>query len=265
MRRLLTPLLLLVLGAVPAPAQPGDLAPPEGMVLVGGGAYRPLYEAATGTGEVAVDAFFLGETAVTNADYLAFVRANPEWRRSRVKPLFADEGYLAHWAGDLDLGRALPEQPVVRVSWFAARAYAAWRGHRLPTTDEWEYAASASATRPDGRDDPAYTRRLLAWVGRPMPDPMPAAASMPPNYWGVRGLHGLVWEWVGDFTSALISADSRSNRDANSRRFCAAGAVGAADFEDYVAFLRFGYRGGLEARYTVPNLGFRLAHDAPSR
>jgi formylglycine-generating enzyme required for sulfatase activity len=256
MNRLLA---LIALLALPAVAQ----AQPDGMVLVRGGTYQPLYESATGPDDVAVDAFFLAETAVTNAEYLAFVRANPAWRRSAVKPIFADGGYLRHWTGDLDLGAALPEQPVVNVSWFAARAYAAWKGMRLPTTDEWEYAASASAVRPDGRSDPDYTRRLLLWYGRPTPNPMPAVGSTPPNYWGVRDLHGLVWEWVGDFTSALITADSRSNRDANSRRFCAAGAVGASDFEDYAAFLRFGFRGGLEAHYTVPNLGFRLAADAP--
>ncbi len=255
---------LLVLTAVFALGTGAALAQPDGMVLVRGGTYRPLYQSATGSAEVAVAAFYLSETAVTNAEYLAFVRANPEWRRSNVRPLFADGGYLRHWAGDLDLGRARPDQPVVYVSWFAARAYAAWIGRRLPTTDEWEYAASASETRPDGRREEGYTRRLLAWYGRPMPRSMPPVRSTPANYWGVYDMHGLVWEWVGDFTSALITADSRANRDANSRAFCAAGAVGASDFEDYAAFLRFGFRGGLEAHYTVPNLGFRTALDAPT-
>ena len=154
--------------------------------------------------------------------------------------------------------------PVVDVSWFAARAYAAWRGQRLPTTDEWECAAAASATRPDGRDDPDFTRRLLAWVSRPTPGPRcPPSGSSAPNYWGACDLHGLVWEWTADFTSALVTADSAATATPNSRCSAPPGAVGAADFEDYAAFLRFGFRGGLEARYTVPNLGFRLAARRP--
>ena len=248
---------------VPTPtgALPADVPEVE-MATVQGGTYRPLYQTATGVDEVEVGAFALAVRPVTNAEFLAFVGARPDWRRSRVRPLFAEEGYLGHWAGDLNLGTAPPDAPVVDVSWFAARAYAAWAGARLPTTDEWEYAASASATRADGRADPDYARTILARYSRPTPRPLPDAGHGEPNVWGVRDLHGLVWEWTGDFTSALVTADSRQSRDANSRRFCAAGAVGASDFEDYAAFLRYGFRGGLEARYAVPNLGFRLARDA---
>ena len=53
-----------------------------------------------------------------------FVRGHERWRRSRVTRLFAEEAYLSHWAGDLELGPdAGPTQPVTFVSWFAAMAY----------------------------------------------------------------------------------------------------------------------------------------------
>ncbi len=232
------------------------------MALVGAGEYTPLFEATSGPKEVQVDAFYLDVRPVTNADFLAFVSANPNWRRSQVKALFAEDGYLRNWAGDLDLGTEPSDSPVVYVSWFAARAYATWVGKRLPSTDEWEYVASASADHADGRRDPEYRRAILEWVSKARPNPLPAAGAGAPNYWGVRDLHGLVWEWTGDFTSSLVTSDSRATADSNSKAFCAAGAVGASDFEDYAAFLRFGFRGGLEARYAVPNLGFRLARDA---
>lgn len=252
-------------GAAPVAAAPAEALPAEvpavEMAAVRGGPFRPLYRTTTGEAEVEVADFRLAARPVTNADFLAFAKANPDWRRSRVRPLFAERGYLAHWAGDLDLGDAPPQAPVVNVSWFAARAYAAWAGARLPTTDEWEYAASASATSPDGRDDPAWRATILERYSRPTPSPLPNVGQGEPNVWGVRDLHGLVWEWTDDVASALVTADSRQSRDANSRRFCAAGAVGASDFEDYAAFLRYGFRGGLEARYAVPNLGFRLAAD----
>ena len=116
-------------------ALPADVPEVE-MATVRGGTFRPLYRTATGEAEVEVADFRLAVRPLTNADYLAFAEANPDWRRSAVRPLFAEDGYLAHWAGDLDLGTAPPNAPVVNVSWFAARAYAAWAGpgSRRPTS-----------------------------------------------------------------------------------------------------------------------------------
>jgi sulfatase-modifying factor enzyme 1 len=76
---------------------------------------------------------------VTNADYARFL---------------ADSGYapgvahrfLAHWPDGPD-GAPEPgteEEPVRFVDLDDARAYAAWRGARLPTEDEWQIAASSA-------------------------------------------------------------------------------------------------------------------------
>lgn len=252
-----------LVGALVLLAGSADAAtPPEGMVLVRGGTHRSLYQSATEPASVQVNAFYLDVHAVTNAQYLAFVRANPEWRRTRARRLFADEGYLRHWNGDHTFDAALANAPVVYVSWFAARAYAAWVGKRLPVTAEWELAASASETRADGRSDTTYNRRLLGWYSRPRPAVTPPVRSTYRNVWGAWDLHGLVWEWVEDFNAVLTTSDSRSNRDPNARLFCSGAAVGAGDFEDYAAFLRYAYRGGVQARFTTPNLGFRLALNA---
>lgn len=262
----LTAFALLLCGAFLLPlsgrAAPG---PPEGMVLVAGGAYTPLYEGAGGTGAVEVAPFYLDAYPVTNAEYLAFVREEPQWRRSRVRSLFADGSYLGHWAGDLDLGDpALAERPVVNVSWFAARAYADWKGRRLPTVAEWEYAASASETRPDGQRDPDFYGRVLQLYSRPAKRGLPPVGSTARNYWGVYDLHGLVWEWTEDFNSAIVTGESRNNTDLDVKLFCGTASLGASDFMNYAAFIRFALRSSLEADYALSNLGFRLAADVPA-
>jgi formylglycine-generating enzyme required for sulfatase activity len=105
---------------------------PPGMARVPGGVYRPLFRGDSDAKEFPVKAFVLDIHPVTNAEFLDFVRANPRWRRSQVKRLFADENYLKHWAGDLELGDAITTNaPVTWVSWFAAKAFAAWAGKRL--------------------------------------------------------------------------------------------------------------------------------------
>jgi formylglycine-generating enzyme required for sulfatase activity len=233
------------------------------MVLIPAGTYAPVLRGLNEPERVAVPAFWLDERPVTNAEFLEFVRANPKWARSRVSPLFADAGYLGDWLGEFELGPQAPAAaPVVRVSWFAARAYAAWRGQRLPSTAEWERAAAVGFVSENGAAEPAFTQAALAWFGRPMPNPLPAAGQGRPNLHGARDLLSLVWEWVDDFNTAMVTGESRADTGLERQLFCGAGAAGARDLTNYPAFMRMGMRSALRASYVVPHLGFRCAKSA---
>ena len=247
-----------------APAgQPSVALAKEGMVAIPAGAYVPLLRTTKDAAQVAVASFLLDERPVTNAEFLLFVTANPKWRHSQVSGLFADSSYLGNWAGDLEPGpQAPPNAPVVRVSWFAARAYARWAGKRLPTTAEWEFAASAGYTRPDGKNDEALKRDLYAWLARPVPAVQADVANSKPNLYGARGLHGLVWEWIDDFNTAMVTGESRADTGLERDLFCGAGSVGAKDTTDYAAFMRLALRSSLRANNTTSSLGFRCARDA---
>jgi formylglycine-generating enzyme required for sulfatase activity len=224
--------------------------------------YRPLFRAATEPKELPVRAFYLDKLPVTTGEFLEFVRANPGWRRSRIKPIFADPSYLKNWASDLQPGTNAPRStPVTYVSWFAAKAYAQWKGKRLPTLAEWEYAAGASPTRPDGENAPAFRQEVLRWYTTLGTAPGPVGAGRP-NFWGLYDMHGLIWEWVLDFNTALVTGDSRSDSgDLERGLFCGAGAQGTHDVADYPAFMRLGFRSSLSASYCIHNLGFRCAKD----
>ncbi|HVU34983.1 MAG TPA: formylglycine-generating enzyme family protein [Opitutaceae bacterium] len=233
---------------------------PAGMVRIPAGSYEPILRGRDDVARVPVAAFWLDVHPVTNAEYLEFVRTNPKWRRSRVSLLFADEGYLGDWAGDLELGAKSPANaPVVRVSWFAAEAYAAWVGKRLPTTAEWEHAAAAGFTTLRGESEPAYQEAALGWFAQPTPARFPDAGLGRPNLYGVRDMLTLVWEWVDDFNTALVTGESRSDTGLDRNLFCGAGAASARDLTNYPAFMRAGFRSSLRASYVVPNLGFRCA------
>lgn len=254
--------LAVVLAGLAAAAAAGDVlaAAPAGMVNIPAGSYAPLLRTKDEPERVAVAAFALDARPVTNGEFLEFVRLHPQWRRSRVGALFADTGYLGHWAGDLELGPNAPiDAPVVRVSWFAARAFARSAGKRLPTTAEWERAAAAGFTTPDGATEPGFTATVLGWLTRPTPDRLPDAGLGRPNFFGARDLHGLVWEWVEDFNTAMTTGESRADSGLERNLFCGAGAVSARDVSDYAAFMRGGLRSSLRANYAVPNLGFRCA------
>lgn len=236
-------------------------AQPEGMVSIKQGTYMPFYSSSGDS--VEVSSFYMDTHPVTNADFLEFVRENENWRRSQVKSVFADEDYLRHWKGELELGDINPNAPVTNVTWFAARAYAKWRGKRLPTLDEWEYVASASASKPLASRNKKLVQKILNWYSRPNPEKMPAVGQGEPNYHGVYDMHGLVWEWVQDFNTVFITGESRSDQGELKQFYCAAGSSAAADSDkgNYAAFLRFAFRGSLEADFSVGNLGFRCAKD----
>jgi formylglycine-generating enzyme required for sulfatase activity len=239
----------------------GQLSP-AGMALVPAGVYRPLFRAETDPREVTVKPFALDILPVTNGRFLEFVRENPRWQRSRVKRIFADESYLKNWVGDLDPGTNAPvHAPVTHISWFAAKAYAQWKGKRLPTVAEWEYAAAASPTRADGENDAGFKHQVLEWYSTPAPARLSAVGSRRANFWGIHDLHGLVWEWVADFNTAMVTGDTRGGTDLDWQLFCGGGSQGATDVQNYPAFMRYGFRSSLKANYCVHNLGFRCAKD----
>lgn len=232
------------------------------MITVEEDAFLPFYRSTDDT--VRVESFYIDTHPVTNVDFLAFVTENKQWRRSQAKSVFVDENYLKHWEDDLNLGSNTdPESPVTNVSWFAARAYAKWKGKRLPTLHEWEYVASASTSKKLASRDKAFVQKILDWYSQPNSDKKPPVGKGTPNYHGVYDMHGLIWEWVQDFNTVFISGESRADEGELKQFYCAAGSSVTADSDktNYAAFLRYAFRGSLEADYSVGNLGFRCAKD----
>jgi formylglycine-generating enzyme len=227
------------------------------MAVVPGGSYTPLYS--PGSAAVTVESFRLGTHPVTRREFAGFVAASPQWRRSEVRPVFAEQRYLADWRSDLDPG-GRPDAPVTNVSWFAARAYCSWVGKRLPRVDEWEFAARADETRADAMSDQAHKARILQLYTQ-RPSPLPPVRSTFRNLHGIHDLHGLAWEWVLDFNTVTAADDSRGGDRQDSQLYCAAGSDGATDREDYAAFLRYAFRSSLKGRTTSAILGFRCAAD----
>jgi formylglycine-generating enzyme required for sulfatase activity len=206
---------------------------------------------------VDVRRFAMRTTPVTVGEYLEFVRTHPQWQRQRVARLFAEQRYLIDWAAPLDPGRAVsPRAPVVDVSWFAAKAYCDSEGARLPTWLEWEYVAAADEDRTDARADPAWRRRILSWYERPGSAPL-AEVGGAPNAYGVRDVHGVVWEWVDDFNALFIAGDSRTQGDPDLLKFCGAGAINIIDRDSYAVLMRIALLSSLNASDTTRTLGFR--------
>jgi formylglycine-generating enzyme required for sulfatase activity len=139
---------------------------------------------------------------------------------------------------------ANPRAPMTGITWAEARAYCLSRGARLPTLAEWEYVAAV--------DSASFSGVVARYMTR---SPDASVESGSANHLGVRGLHDLVWEWVGDPNARIVAMHEHGAHDLS----CAGAAMGATDPRDYPAFLRSAFRSGLTETTRLPTLGFRCA------
>lgn len=221
-------------------------------VVVPGGSAALLFRD-KGEENIVVPPLRVDVTPVTNEEFLSFIKLQPQWRRSKIKALFADKTYLEHWQGDFSFSPSLAKKPVTQVSWFTARAYCRYWGKRLPTTTEWEYYSDAGS--------PESETILLRWYEKSQEILKPIKQGKP-NKYGIYDAVGVIWEWVDDFSSAIMSGDSREGpmRD----MFCAGASLNAKNPTQYAAFIRYAFRSSLKAQFTTSVLGFRCVQTLES-
>lgn len=240
-------LLVVALAAVAGDAE----AAKSNEVRVPKGVYSPTFRE-PGETDTEVGPLFVDRTAVTNREFRDFLLGNGAFVRSKRKPLLADDAYLKHWTGDLEYPKGTDDLPVVHVSWFVARRYCEWKGMRLPTIAEWEYASDART--------PTNEKRILAWYSKAGTALRPVGRGRPNRF----GLHDMIdnsWEWVDDFSQTIMAADSRGG-GATESLFCGGAALKGKDPSLYASYMRFAFRSSLKANYTSKNLGFRCVRSA---
>ena len=201
----------------PSEAPQPEAPQPEDMVLIPAGGFQRGSDASEAgdvneqpVHTVYVDAFYMDVYEVTNAQFKTFVDANPDWQKDKIEDKFHNGEYLAHWDGNTyPAGKA--DHPVVNVSWYAAMAYAAWAGKRLPTEAEWEYAARgglAGKKYPWGDTISAVDANYDKNVDGTAPVGQYAA-----NGYGLYDMAGNVWEWCLDEYDAGFYFFSHNSRN----------------------------------------------------
>jgi ergothioneine biosynthesis protein EgtB len=142
--------------------------------------------------------FRLANRAVTNREYLEFVRAggyeNPVHWLSDGWATVQRDGWKRpiYWSPSLDseftltgLRELSPSSPVCHLSYYEADAFAHWAGARLPSEAEWELAANDASLSGNFVEN----RR---WHPEPAVSPPVSGKSEGP----VLQMFGDVWEWT---------------------------------------------------------------------
>jgi formylglycine-generating enzyme required for sulfatase activity len=194
---------------------------------------------------VTVQNFYMDRTEVTNGEYAEFVAAmNYEAPKDWVK------------------GKPLPGQerwPVVNVSSQDAQAFAAWRSsrdgvtYRLPTEEEWEFAARSGDQQAFPWGNTWQDNRAVVKEAAPRP-----VGSLPDgkNRWGVVDLIGNVWEWTSSQASIYGGV---AEIPANTKNWVVArGGSYASDPADRQIPISASYRDWYDPTLRHANFGFRL-------
>lgn len=220
------------------------------MVAIGGGSFLMGSLTSTPNSDqdeypqhtVSVKSFFLAETEVTVGQYRAFCAAT-----GRMMPAAPAWGWI-------------DTHPVVNVSWDDANEYCQWlsgktkKSYRLPTEEEWEFAAHGGAmsqnTRYAGGDD----ADAIGWYAGNAEGSTRPVGSRQPNELLLHDMSGNIWEWCSTWYTAYPGGTI--SKESNTYRCCRGGSWNYG-----TSVLRCADRGGNNPAYKYDYLGFRVAHN----
>jgi formylglycine-generating enzyme required for sulfatase activity len=174
----------------------------------------------------------------------------------------------------VDEGWGREDRPVINVTYWSAVEYCIWlskrikRTVRLPTEAEWEFACRAGTTTPFWTGETISTEQAnfdgrYSYGGsakgssRGQTTPVKMFA---PNPWGLRDMHGNVWEWCGsiydeNYEGLELEDAGRNQGDLRER------IVRGGSWYNVPSGIRSAIRNKLAPNYHYLRVGFRVARE----
>jgi formylglycine-generating enzyme required for sulfatase activity len=185
--------------------------------------------------EVYVDDFYIGKYEVTYKEYLEFlnskgVSSNGSYNGEiwiviahKYCPIsykndsyyFKNKYYTDYESGSFNFERNFYADnencPVAFVTWYGAKAYCEWKGGRLPTEAEWEYAARGGNKSKRYKYSGSNNLNDVAWYYSNSGLKTHEVGTKQPNELGIYDMSGNVGEWCSDWFNYHYYKNSPKN------------------------------------------------------
>ena len=221
---------------------------PEEMILVEGGEFvmgNPaglVQQSALPAHKVRVKSFALDRHEVTVAQYREFCKATA--RQIPAQPRFSGE-----------------DHPVVNVTWSEAKAYAEWKGNRLPTEAEWEYAARGGNRSKGFMYSGSDSLGEVGWYLDNSGEQTHPVGKKKPNELGIYDMSGNAFEWCSDWFSEDYHSQSPVNDPPGPATGEAKVLRGGCWYDGHHVATRVASRAFFDPQDTFMYIGFRCARD----
>jgi formylglycine-generating enzyme required for sulfatase activity len=234
--------------------------------------------------QVTLSPYLMDRTEVTVAAFRECVNAGKCAPSATVDWSGLKDDDKAKWSRACNWGQpGRDNHPINCVDWTQAKAYCEWKGGRLPTEAEWEYAARGKDAReyPWGNESPDATKTnacdadCVAWAKKngwtwtamhKVSDGFPTTApvgSFPggASPFGLQDMAGNVWEWVEDayapYPGGSITNPKQETGPARVDR-------GGGWDNNVAVWLRGATRSRIDPAVRSYTVGFRCARGASS-
>ncbi len=219
---------------------------------------------------IKVNSFFIGRYEISNGEFADFLNANGnlfegnsiwintdgEWNDLKCRISVKDSIFK------VEVG--FENYPVNYVSWFAANAYCKWKGGRLPTEAEWEYAAKSGSFGKKNCTKKVFRVDDFAWHKINSDSKWHRSGEKKPNEAGLYDILGNLWEWCNDY----YKEDYYMSRPKNNPTGPLSGdyrVIRGGSWTNGPEMISTSNRNGLNPNSNKINLGFRIVFDIKKR
>jgi len=215
---------------------------------------------------IKINSFFIGKYEVSNIEFVDFLNTKGNQYEGNSIWINTDGNwndlkcriYVKDSIFKVEVG--FENYPVNFVNWYAANAYCKWKGGRLPTEAEWEYAAKGGKIGKKYKSNKGFSVDDFAWHKLNSESKWHQSGTKKPNDTGLYDILGNLWEWCNDY----YKEDYYNFRPKNNPTGPTSGdyrVVRGGSWTNGPEMISTSNRNALNPNSNKINLGFRIVFD----